>query len=237
MPDRGKPDTIQGLSTVDVESLVLSVHLTDRRFTKTRPPPRTLDFIALSQSFDSIYSAQTSWTILNMNVLADRWLVVVYQGGVLEIWDLCPESGMNRAGITTAWWPFASLDPICKVRYRIQDFDNCTSSAAAYAGDDGSIIVAVARSGVKIPHVLLRVSLTYSQAFVKVLRLDVIMGALGTICLASLLIPAPLYPLKAMDLASHTLVFSHALEICFLNWESRRYCTVTSHEEGEELVR
>lgn len=134
------------LTRAEVESYVLSAYLTDRRWMLPRKPPNLLEVSGTTRSAES--SMHSGFSILNMDVISDRWLVVLYQGDIVELWDLCPRSGNNTVGIAKAWKGPASTEEsraVCKTRYTIQGLGPCSMSAVAISEDRRSILLAAGR--------------------------------------------------------------------------------------------
>lgn len=78
-------------------------------------------------------------------MLLHRWLLVVYQEGSYELWDLFPSDenspvcGLPQNGA----WGRDSPKPICRLQGDIQGA--CISSAACMDPEDETIVLAVAK--------------------------------------------------------------------------------------------
>lgn len=146
LPDLAAASLFAPLTRAEVESLVLSVCLTERRWKLPRKPPKLLEASEVVCSTAEPMHAGLS--ILNMNILADRWLVVLYQGDVVEIWDLCPNSGGSASGVTRAWnglGPEEDPRTPCNIRYTVQGLGPCCMSAVVLSENGRGIILAVGR--------------------------------------------------------------------------------------------
>ena len=146
LPNTPADELLGPLSRQEVESLVLSVHLTERRWALLRDAPTLLETLGSVPSTEESMRAGTS--ILSMSILADRWLVALFQGDVLEIWDLCPNSEDSNAGITKGWHsgePNGPRHAECKIVHAVQVNGPCSMSAIALGEDGRSIIIAVGR--------------------------------------------------------------------------------------------
>ncbi|EKM50536.1 uncharacterized protein PHACADRAFT_263872 [Phanerochaete carnosa HHB-10118-sp] len=146
LPGPAAADLFAPLTRAEVESLVLSVSLTERRWKLPRKPPKLLEASEVVCSAEE--PMHTGMSILNMNILADRWLVVLYQGDAVEIWDLCPNSGSSASGVTRAWnGPGPEDTPCapCAIRHTVQGLGPCCMSAVVLSEDGRDIILAVGR--------------------------------------------------------------------------------------------
>ncbi|GJE99295.1 F-box protein [Phanerochaete sordida] len=221
LPDRDAADLFAPLTRAEVESFILSAYLTERRWTLPRKPPQLLESPGAVQSVEESMHAGTS--ILTMSVLADRWLVVLYPGDVVEIWDICPSSGHDSSGIAKAWnGPHTEGAPTaaCRTRYDVQGLGPCSMSAVVLDEDGRSIIMAV---GSQVKTQVLKFNLAGGPDMPDYERLS----AFET--------PSPLYTLRAVDPSTQIVLYSHALSVCFVNWRTQKYCLVTSETDGEEL--
>ena len=77
-----------------------------------------------------------------------------------------------------------------------------------------------------------------SQVQTQVLRLTLVRepDTQDSQCLSTFETPSPLYTIRAVDPATQTVLYSHALHVCFVNWSTQKYCVVSSEVDGEELV-
>ncbi|KAH9933402.1 uncharacterized protein B0H18DRAFT_644146 [Fomitopsis serialis] len=117
-----------------LERLVLSIYYTERSWLLPRAPPIALGFP--DQSVTARFSEQSGNTALFMEVLADRWLLAIYNEGLLYIWDLfvngnTPISTYRRAG----------LAPETNCRFSTQlSTDALLSSACASLSEDNTML-------------------------------------------------------------------------------------------------
>ena len=80
-----------------------------------------------------------------MDVVSDRWLVVVYQGDAIDIWDLCPTSQDGKTRITKSWRSDFHSEAVCKIRYVTGTPSRQGVSATAMNDDGTAIVVALSR--------------------------------------------------------------------------------------------
>lgn len=134
-------------SPIDIESLVLRAYITDQRWQLPRMPPRSIDISLSSETLDNLPSSpedsaphETMEGVLDMTVLSDRWLVVVRQSGVAEVWDLYPVSGKEGTGITRSWNKDSGCKPLRKARFNVQE---PSTSIACMDQTNAAIILSV----------------------------------------------------------------------------------------------
>lgn len=138
------------LKASDVESLVLSVYLTDVRWKDPgKASPRPLE----ATDHPSKATQFSTHNILAMDVLLDRWLVVVHQleESVVEMWDLSPGSyPPSGHGVGMIWSPYEAPFPQCKIRCIVQNIGPCDSSCVCLDADGSGILVAVTRCAIRL---------------------------------------------------------------------------------------
>lgn len=138
-------ETFRGLTTQEIEALVLSTYVTERRWLSPRYSPRALEVNKQIQSPE--YSLHGGNSILYMKVHVGRWLFVAFPGVIVEIWDLNPASGPHSPAITRAWLGLADSNAICKVRYPVQGFSSFMQSTIVSEERENSIVAAFGRYG------------------------------------------------------------------------------------------
>lgn len=142
LPGNGGEEILAGLTQTEVESLVVGLYATEKQWLFSRAPPKLLELAAGARP---LISSSETWGILAMDVLLDRWLVVMYQDDILEIWDLFPGVKRSTAGIAEAWNCHTSPMPICKIRHVVQGIGPCTAFANCVEQNGPSLVLAVAR--------------------------------------------------------------------------------------------
>lgn len=76
-----------------------------------------------------------------------------------------------------------------------------------------------------------------STARTDVFHIDLSSEESPAVCVATFPPPSPQHSLRAIDPTSQMLIYAHALDLCFVNWATHEFYTVSSREDGEELVR
>jgi hypothetical protein len=143
LPDIHYSETFRELTSRDIEALVLSTHLTERRWLSPRLSPQVLKVNEQLQSPE--YSLNGGNTILYMKVHFGRWLFVAFAGVIVEIWDLNPTSGSHSPATTRAWLGIADFNAVCKVRYPVQGFSSFTRSIIVSEEGENDIVAAFGR--------------------------------------------------------------------------------------------
>lgn len=124
-PELRPRDTLESLDTDEIFRLALRTHWTERRWEK--PRIRVLD-----RTTRSAPDASKPTILLGMQVLLDRWLVLVYGEGVIQVHDILDEE---------------VLKPVAEIEWDRAQGSQWSSFAMALdtVDNEANIILAVAR--------------------------------------------------------------------------------------------
>ena len=139
----------------DIESLATSVHTIASTWLRNRPDAQSLQFNPLADLPPSAPLVGLDHRSLqDMHMLLDRWLVVVFQEGCYEVWDLYPSS--NDSGSTGlpprgTWAPAGTRErPLCILRDKVHGA--FISSVACIDPQDDGIILALSSQVSQFPY-------------------------------------------------------------------------------------
>ncbi|KAI0085752.1 hypothetical protein BDY19DRAFT_390545 [Irpex rosettiformis] len=204
----------------DFEALATSVYITASSWLRRRAETQCLQpdpFPSFTSS--SSLAGLDHRTIQDMHMLADRWLVVVFQEGCYEVWDLYPsEDNSGRTGLSSnGAWARERARPVCMIRDKVHGA--FISSAACVDPQDDAIILALS-----------------SQPVIMILKIDVkerpfqaqILASVGTT-------PFSIYIMRAINPTSKLLVFGFAMNLHFWHWPTNSYWEIKLDEAEEEI--
>lgn len=131
------------LSTSSLEASVRSVHAAAEAWLRPRSPLKLEKEVVGSHW--PLVSIIRHLPIRDMRILLDRWVVVVYQEGSYELWDLFPhDDGSAELGLPqNGAWSRRYYTPVRRVVGDIRG--PCSSSAACVDPEGGSILIAMAK--------------------------------------------------------------------------------------------
>ncbi|KAJ3523763.1 hypothetical protein NM688_g8672 [Phlebia brevispora] len=199
-----------------LESLVLSISLSESRWHSARGFPHRL--YTGSKQMEIVDTGHFG-TILSIDTLLGRWLVVVHQEGTVALWDLLPSAQGFDHGVGFRWTERSTSVPICKYKTDLCGLGSCTSSVACMNADRNAILLAVA-----------------SQNVTRLVRLNLTPGVSPMDSLATMPTPNSTYKIAALDPSSETMVFSHSSNIRCLHWPSGSFWKAfLTEDEDEEL--
>lgn len=133
-------------SSRNIELLASSIHHASLNWLKKKATPHLLEPSNTPNSTPQLPHPITDGRSLEaMHILVDRWLVLVYTEGHIDLWDLTPTStDPPSTRIPSYGWGTAGVAPL----HRADASTNigCTSSNVCYDVEDKSIIIVILKS-------------------------------------------------------------------------------------------
>lgn len=135
-------ERIDQMTASRIESLVLSVYLTEARWLSARRYPHLL--FTGSKAMEIVDTAHFG-TILSMDVMLGRWLVVVHQEGTMALWDLTPDARESDYTVGFGWSAKGTSVAVCRCKKDMTGIGLCTSSTVCMDKNGDAIFVTVCR--------------------------------------------------------------------------------------------
>ena len=129
------------ITVAQLESLTLSVHQSAVHWLMPRGIPRRL------YTGDDILYGEYRGVLLSMDVIADRWCLVIYQDATIVLWDIHPETDATDWDLGFKWSGVcsASSSPRCLRKQELKGIGLCISSAVCLNDTRDGLLFAVSK--------------------------------------------------------------------------------------------
>ncbi|KZT70804.1 hypothetical protein DAEQUDRAFT_810395 [Daedalea quercina L-15889] len=211
----------RALSCSALSRLVLSIYYIEGSWLLPRPLPIPLG--PPEQSAAPDVSEQGGNTAIFMDVVADHWLVAVYNEGSIHIWDLyvdgiTPVCTYRRAGLTP--------EPKCRFNLKLPVVDSVSSASVGLSQDTSTLhILVVSQTDCTVLDVQLPTVLTTCTTGAYELRLNAD---------HAWKLPRPNFMARALHAASKLAFFSYSDTLVLLQWEIGKIWQLRTVDEPTE---